>query len=404
MHSITGYFIRYNRLARNISQESLCRGICVVSYLSKIEQGKVVPSEEIIEQLFEALQLTYVYDYSFIRKYKKMMIQAIEKTLFEESNAQEAQQISEHKQELECSPLCIDVRLFELFQNIEVDETYNLDDVKTKIEKMRVFETYMDEEQSFLYHYLYSFVEDFDQQIFHLKKAASYHLCSMQVLRLGELYHNHGYFAKAIECYQQGSVLANEEGLCINSCTASFMLGNCYSGLREKSLMLKYYRRAANIARTLSNNEILSYIYYNIGSSYLEWNLIEECEEPLLRALAYQPKEPLLFYQKLALYYIETKEQSEVTKYIALCDKELQYNKNPLFMKMNEFVHLRSKKAYLKNPRYLKVLEDICAIHEDKITFGFRVFHIHYLIAAYQANRRYKEAFMLKETLDSIIS
>lgn len=48
MDAIVGYLIRQKRLEQNISQEGLCKGICVVSYLSKIEQGLVNPSTEII--------------------------------------------------------------------------------------------------------------------------------------------------------------------------------------------------------------------------------------------------------------------------------------------------------------------------------------------------------------------
>ena len=37
---IAGALLRVLRLQRNWSQETLCHGICAVSYLSKIEQGK----------------------------------------------------------------------------------------------------------------------------------------------------------------------------------------------------------------------------------------------------------------------------------------------------------------------------------------------------------------------------
>lgn len=38
--NMLGAFIRRERLKQNFSQEGLCRGICVVSYLSKMEQGR----------------------------------------------------------------------------------------------------------------------------------------------------------------------------------------------------------------------------------------------------------------------------------------------------------------------------------------------------------------------------
>ena len=51
--------IRYERLKRNWSQEGLCDGICAVSYLSKIEQGKAEPGEAILSALMKRLDLEW---------------------------------------------------------------------------------------------------------------------------------------------------------------------------------------------------------------------------------------------------------------------------------------------------------------------------------------------------------
>ena len=52
-----GYIIYRERLRRNWSQAALCKGICTVSYLSKIESGKAEPSEETVRLLLERLDL-----------------------------------------------------------------------------------------------------------------------------------------------------------------------------------------------------------------------------------------------------------------------------------------------------------------------------------------------------------
>ena len=57
-----GFLIERERLLKNWSQEGLCKGICAVSYLSKIEQGKAEASEEIISALFERLGIDWVTD------------------------------------------------------------------------------------------------------------------------------------------------------------------------------------------------------------------------------------------------------------------------------------------------------------------------------------------------------
>ena len=57
-----GILIREKRLEKNWSQEGLCKGICAVSYLSKIEQGKTEASEEVLAALFKKLGIDWVTD------------------------------------------------------------------------------------------------------------------------------------------------------------------------------------------------------------------------------------------------------------------------------------------------------------------------------------------------------
>ena len=54
-----GFIIRRERVCRGWSQEGLCRGICAVSHLSKIEQGKAAPTEEILRLLYRRLELPW---------------------------------------------------------------------------------------------------------------------------------------------------------------------------------------------------------------------------------------------------------------------------------------------------------------------------------------------------------
>lgn len=68
-----GALIRACRLERHFSQEGLCRGICAASYLSKIEKGTVTPSEEIVQKLFAALDLTYTTDEAVLAPLRKAM-------------------------------------------------------------------------------------------------------------------------------------------------------------------------------------------------------------------------------------------------------------------------------------------------------------------------------------------
>jgi transcriptional regulator with XRE-family HTH domain len=56
---VTGFIIRRERMRRDWSQDGLCRGICAASYLSKIEQGRVEASEEVLRLLYQRLGLPW---------------------------------------------------------------------------------------------------------------------------------------------------------------------------------------------------------------------------------------------------------------------------------------------------------------------------------------------------------
>ena len=73
MRLYPGAVIRQAREERQWSQEGLCSGICAVSYLSKIEQGKTEASSEILRLLFARLELAWYDD-------EKTLLQAKELT------------------------------------------------------------------------------------------------------------------------------------------------------------------------------------------------------------------------------------------------------------------------------------------------------------------------------------
>ena len=52
---LQGLIIRNRRQEREWSQAALCTGICEVSYLSRIERGKVEGSSEVLDLLFQRL-------------------------------------------------------------------------------------------------------------------------------------------------------------------------------------------------------------------------------------------------------------------------------------------------------------------------------------------------------------
>ena len=57
-----GVLIRLERIRQNRDQREVSHGICVPSYLCKIEKGQLCPDEEIVEKLLKKLGIIYEKD------------------------------------------------------------------------------------------------------------------------------------------------------------------------------------------------------------------------------------------------------------------------------------------------------------------------------------------------------
>ena len=64
--ALAGAAIRRERLRRDWSQEGLCRGLCSVSYLSKIENGAAGADAQLIAALLGRLGLSAEAELSLI--------------------------------------------------------------------------------------------------------------------------------------------------------------------------------------------------------------------------------------------------------------------------------------------------------------------------------------------------
>ena len=106
--------IRYERLKRNWSQEGLCNGICAVSYLSKIEQGKAEPSAEVLQALMQRLDLKW-YDGEEAQTVRRLLddLMEAELSMDTESHAALAKQMADMREICLNGPHMLDFLLLE---------------------------------------------------------------------------------------------------------------------------------------------------------------------------------------------------------------------------------------------------------------------------------------------------
>ena len=145
------------------------QGICVVSYLSKIEQGKVDASEDILQALFARLQIHYHGDARFLSEMKQLFASFWEALDFNEPLEEHALKIRAHEKELLYSPLVIEYRLFQIYDKImRIEETESSEVLLHSLQEIKVYENYMDELQLYRYHLLYDHYPDAQIRLHHV--------------------------------------------------------------------------------------------------------------------------------------------------------------------------------------------------------------------------------------------
>lgn len=175
---ILGSIIKMNRICQNMSQKALSEGICVSSYLSRIENAEIIPSEQVISDLFDALAIHYNDSEGFIQSGKALFQRFLDELNFNEfSNSRLIfEQISADSEKYMHSPLIIDYYIVQLAFYCTRKEREIFEETRHLLESV---EQLMNAEQKFKY-YLYwgidtaKVAKDYPAVLEILDKASTY--------------------------------------------------------------------------------------------------------------------------------------------------------------------------------------------------------------------------------------
>ncbi len=404
MYKLIGALIKKERLRKNYSQETLCKGICVVSYLSKIEKGVVKADDEIIKKLFEVLDIEFQMDKSLLKEKEKIYYMMDESSLHREAGIEKY--IEENKAVLSKSIVMIDFILLEFLGKFNTNKLAKNDEKKI-IEAMY----YMDETQKY---YANSIVGLY--YLFHtknLEKAKKYFYdarifkkSSIPLYYYALSFYSGGEYLVAVDILYKVFSEAIEEGYLTIAINACIQLAACYSNQNNMYLMMKYYKQALNLT---NDDGLKDSIYYNCGASFLISKNYEEAlkylkmSEELRVKRDINRKDVFYVYHKLAILYDELNNLEEAKKYVVLAKAECK--EEEFFKSMIKLVEIRcDNEDYLHDDYYGKLLKEVYDSAEKEIHYGFKIFHANYYIDYLKANRRYKEALEVLESVNKQFS
>lgn len=402
MKNWVGFLLKHYRLKLNFSQSGVCKGICTVSYLSKIENGTAQPSEEVIEQLFKALGIKSCWNEAVLKQGEKLLTAYFDQVFHHEDTSESSEAIRACLKDAEINPLYLAFKLFEIQ---EAQLQLNVEAMKEQLNQLQPFIGFMDEKMLFVYELLVGKAFNEEAESAYLK-ADQLNPCSISKLKIASLYYEKGQFQKALQYCKKAYDLAAYEGNISVMSEVSIIEGGCYCNLYQFDLMIQTYERCLNLNR--DNSHLRSDIKYNIGATYLETGCYEKAYEYLIEAEPgrLDPLSKFLTYHKLSLVLYYLNRHSESLDYIekaeaVLNEEQIQDHCEDIYAKMIQVVRMMSEGKM--NEEYLKLLEEVYEDCGKRIIFGFQQFHGHMLIDAYKANRRYKEALQLAMQMQEML-
>lgn len=365
-----GILIRLERMRKDWSQDGLCKGICAVSYLSKIEQGKVQADSKLLNLLFRRLEKTWCDDEQILRPLRKLCEDLYEAFLSGDIDGGMTllPALDEHWEQLICSPLIGDALA------LKAHWTNNPQGVPTELESI------MDDRQRCL------------MALSRNERSTAWNLypCAVTGYILGTGLYHAGDCTQALEYSQRAYDLAAREGAVRLMMFCQLTMGNCYSNLGNLEQMAAHNRVACRIAKAIGDADVERQVRYNVMSTEME---LGRFEDAFLYFSALADPE-LLELHKLAICCEKLGKRTEALT--ALDRAEGMEADHPVYYQMCRIVRIRLETAdYLHNEAYgtllLRTFDAMC----QELPKGYAKFHLPWVEEWMTANRRYREAYEL---------
>lgn len=278
-----GSLINYEREKQNMKQAVLARGICSTSYLSKIENGTVQASQEIISLLLKRLNIDENYFIQSKNKemelineikntYKKMTIQKNKRYAREKLEYFLQKQTSCYSEDTFFYLILIIIKL-----KLAVNDTNNvIKDIEFLDKKIINLST---PQKYFLYKnkgiYFYK-VNDYENSLRYLlnakEKSKEFDIPDWEKADLyyclGLLYGKLGQTLDSLEYSNKSSQYFKDEFIYNRVLECYILIGISYKRLKRYDEALDIYYRSLKIIDELNLNQYKGIIYHNIGTVY----------------------------------------------------------------------------------------------------------------------------------------
>ena len=361
-----GFVIRRERMARGWSQQGLCKGVCAVSYLSKIEQGQAAPSREVLDALYARLNLPVLREPQR-RDAEQCIRRGMEALLDGRTDA--VREAVDALPELRGDAL----EPWALLLRATVTPPF------TPLDK--ALEPCLDHIQLAMQRQLQGRSEE----------ACRLYPCALLHRSRGIDAYEKGDYTAAMEALQTAYRLAAEEGRPALMLDCRMFMGNCCSNRLDVAGMRAHYAVAERLARALNAEQELYTLRYNTGATLLEVGRPQEAYD-MLAAL---PDPNPITLHKLAICLEKLQRPDEALRTLDEMERQLAATApdDTLTRLMARVVRLRLQSPDpLHDPAYGDALMNCFTRCRAERPAGYAGFHLPWVLEWLETNRQYKQA------------
>ena len=273
---LIGSIIKFNRINKNISQKELSKGICVPSYLSRIENGELHPSEDVISVIFNRLGLDFNDSKEFIKEgteYLKEFFDNLNYNEFDYTNKL-FDQLEKNEDKYITSPLIIEYFLAKLARYSSTPNRDKFENSKNMI--LLSFDSLTNTQK-----FIYNFYVGLDLLILSNNKLLGKNLIQEALIykETGHCYFWLSYAyriennpIKAYDSIQKALDLYVAEGNIISIMSTYEKFAEVYFMLDNYSDAIHYLKISLNMAKKFHNNYFIEHINSIIAWTYYRLN------------------------------------------------------------------------------------------------------------------------------------
>ncbi|MFJ8530809.1 helix-turn-helix domain-containing protein [Bacillus sp. NPDC094106] len=416
-----GKQVFYKRLQQKMTQEELCQGICSVSYLSKIENGKIEASEEILQLLCARLEIA-VSDLRDVEEEVKEKLDEWLNALIHLDKQQVERIYNDLQNEIQHVLDFEIINYYNLLYTRYLIMKRDLPALEEELEKLKKMYKKYSPFQKLLYTYSKAL---FYCMQYKYKQALEY-LLDTESMAKEQGYYETGIYYNLALTYSQMEIdhmtlyFANialegfrNEYKFRHVINCQLLIAFSYIRKKQYSEAMGIYNHILREANSFADKDnIMSIALNNIGYLYYRQNNYAKAKEYYLKCLQYKKEEDLNYIDvmyEISLQCVQLKEFEEargwIEKGISAARKDDRYKSLLYLLLILQYKYFEKKEVYKKflETEALPFFKAEKNIKDLKKVYLELAEYFEELLEFQESNRYYKLAIILLEEEGGVI-